>query len=94
MENNCLNIVMKKKVFNTFKTKRFFEELANRTMEEIQDLSRQLDVNKLTYHYQSKSIPKKAFIGFKNIKIGHITVEKAEEKQEEFKGERKKISKT
>ena len=28
MENNCLNIVMKKRVFNTFKTKRFFEELA------------------------------------------------------------------
>ena len=53
-------------------------------MEEIQDLSREIDVNKLTYHYQSKSIPKKAFIGFKNIKIGHITLEKAEEKRKEF----------
>ena len=92
---------MKKRVFNRFKTKNFFEELANRTMEEIQDLNRQIDINKLTYHYQSKSIPKKAFVGFKgpldfykNIKIGHITLEKADEKQEEFKEERKNFSKT
>ena len=42
---------MKKRVFNRFKTIKFFEELANRTMEEIQDLSRQIDINKLTYHY-------------------------------------------
>ena len=42
---------MKKRVFNRFKTKNFFEELANRTMEEIQDLNRQIDINKLTYHY-------------------------------------------
>ena len=83
---------MKKRVFNRFKTKIFFEELANRTMEEIQDLSRQIDINKLTYHYQSESIPKKAFIGFKgpldfykNIKIGHITLEKAEENKKNLK---------
>ena len=69
-------------------------------MEEIQNLSKQIGFNNLTYHYKSKSIPKKDFIGFKdllgfykNIKEGHITLEKSEEKQKEFKSEINEIVK-
>ena len=62
-------------------------------MEEIQDLSKQIDFNNLTDHYKSKNIPKH-FIGFKgplgfyrSIKECYIKLEKAEEEQKEFKSE-------
>ena len=62
-------------------------------MEEIQDLRKQIDFNDLTYHYKDNTTSK-TFIGFKgpldfykNIKEGYITLEKAEEKQKEFKSE-------
>ena len=62
-------------------------------MEEIQDLSKQTDFNNLTYHYKGNTAPK-TFIGFKvplgfyrNIKEGYVTLQKAEEKQKEFKSE-------
>ena len=38
-----------------------FEELANKRMEEIQNLSKQIDFNNLTCHYKSKSIPKNTY---------------------------------
>ena len=41
------------------KQKEILEELANRRIEEIKNLSKQIDFNNLTYHYKSKSIPKK-----------------------------------
>ena len=48
-------------------------------MEEIQDLSKQINLNNLTYLYQGNTAPK-TFIGFKdpldfykNIKKGYIT---------------------
>ena len=79
------------------KQKDIFEELANRRMEEIQDLSKQIDFNNLTYCYKGNTAPK-TFIGFKgplvvyeNIKEGCITLEKAEEEQKEFKLEINKI---
>ena len=40
------------------KQKEIFEQLANRRMEEIQDLNKQIDFNNLTYHYKGKNIPK------------------------------------
>ena len=56
-------------------------------MKEIQDLSRRIDFNNLTYYYIDKSAPKH-FIGFKgplgfykNIQGGYIALEKTEEKQ-------------
>ena len=62
-------------------------------MKEIQDLSREIDFNKLIYHYKSKTSPKH-FLSFKdplkfykNIKEGNKTLEKAEEEQKEFKHE-------
>ena len=77
------------------KQKEIFEELANKRMEEVQGLSKQIDFNDLNYKYNGKFAPKKflAFkvpIGFyKNIKEGYITLEKAEE----FKSEISKIVK-
>ena len=60
-------------------------------MEEIHDLSKQIDFNNLTYRYKCNTAPK-TFIGFKgplgfykNIKEGYITLEKAEEERKEFK---------
>ena len=53
-------------------------------MEEIQDLSKQIDFNNLTYHYKGKTAPKlfiasKGLLGFyKNIKEGFIALEEAE----------------
>ena len=56
-------------------------------MEKILDLSKQIDLNNLIYHYKSKTVPK-SFLSFKgplkhykNIKEGNVTLEKAEEKQ-------------
>ena len=40
------------------------KEVANKIMEEIQDLSKQIDFNNLTYNYKGESARKK-FIGFK-----------------------------
>ena len=62
------------------KQKEIFEELANRKMEEIRDLSKQIDFNNLIYHYKSENVPKifLCFKGpikiFKNIKEGNITL--------------------
>ena len=60
-------------------------------MEEIQDLSKEIDLNNLTYHYKGKNDPKK-FIGFKgplsfyrSIKEGHITLVKQKNNKKEFK---------
>ena len=43
------------------KQKEIFEGLANKRMEEIQDLSKQIDFHNLTYHNKGP----KTFIGFK-----------------------------
>ena len=55
------------------KQKFFFEELANRRMEEIKYLSKQIDFNNLTYRHKG-NIPLVSFIGplgfYKNIKQG------------------------
>ena len=60
-------------------------------MEEIQDLSQQIDFNNSTYRYKDNDDPK-TFLGYKvplrfhrSIKAGYITLEKAEEEQKEFK---------
>ena len=57
----------------------------------IQDSSKQINFNNLTYHYKAKNVPKN-FIGFKgplsfyrSIKEGYITPEKAEEQQKELR---------
>ena len=56
-------------------------------MEEIQDLSKQINFNNLTYRYKGNTSPK-PFIGFKsplgfyeNIKEDYITLEKAGKEQ-------------
>ena len=77
------------------KQKDIFEELTNKRMEEVQGLSKQIDLNNLNYQYNGKFAPKK-FLAFKvpivlykNIKEGYITLEKTEE----FKSEINKIVK-
>ena len=50
MENNQLNVVMEKKSLTHSKQKEIFEQLANKRIEEIQDLSKETDLNNLIYH--------------------------------------------
>ena len=75
--------------------KDIFEELTNKRMEEVQGLSKQIDLNNLNYQYNGKFAPKNflAFkvpiVFYKNIKEGYITLEKTEE----FKSEINKIVK-
>ena len=74
-----------KKSLNTCKTKSFFEELVNERVGELQNLSKQINVNKLLYYFKGESYTK-PFISFKcplgyylNIKAGYTALEKAEE---------------
>ena len=75
------------------KQKIIFEELANRKNEKIQNLSKQIYFNDLTYNYKGKTATK-GFIAFKapldlykTIKEGYLTLEKLEEKQKKIKSE-------
>ena len=61
-------------------------------MSEIKYLSRQINLNNLTYYFKSKSISPMNFTGFKaplhfygDIYNGNIKLAKAEEDQEQFK---------
>ena len=85
--------------YNKTKTKQkyIFEELANKRMEEKQDLSKKIDFNNLTNRYKENNDPK-TFPGFKgpldfykNIKECYITLEKAEKWQTKFKLKMNKI---
>ena len=76
-----------------------FEELANRRVEEIQDLNEETDFNNLTCNYKGDT-PSKHFTDFKDplnfyddIKEGRITLKKAEEIQEQFRLEYNEIVK-
>ena len=69
------------------KQKEIYEEIVTKRLEEIQDLSKQIDFNNLTYCCKGNNDPK-TFIGYKypqgfhwNIKESYITLEKAEEEQ-------------
>ena len=80
------------KVYLPYSKQRYiFEELANRRMEEIQDLSKQIDFNNLIYHYKGK-IPSNICLASKgplkrcrSIEEGKIILEKAEEERKQFK---------
>ena len=81
------------------KQREIYADIVHKRMEEIQDLSKQIDIDNLTYHYEGKNDPKN-FIGFKgplsfygSIKEGNITLEKAEEQQKESKLELNEIVK-
>ena len=81
------------------KQKQIFEQLSNKRINEIQNLSKQTDFNNLTYYFRGKSVAK-IYIGFKgpldfysNVTDGYITQEKAEEKQNEFKKDLNEILK-
>ena len=68
-------------------------------MEEIRDLSKQIDFNNLTYNYKGKIAPKNfvVFKGplnfYKNFDDGNITLGKTEEKLKEFKSDINEIIK-
>ena len=62
-------------------------------MEEMQNLSEQIDFDNLILYFKNESAPKK-IVGFKgplkfnkNIREGNITLEEAEEEQRQFKSE-------
>ena len=55
MENNQLKIKNEKESSTDLKQKETFEELANRRIEKIQDLSKQIDFNNLTYRYKDNN---------------------------------------
>ena len=46
---------MKKSIQHS-KQNKIIEELANRRMEEIRDIRKQIDFNNLIYHYGSKNV--------------------------------------
>ena len=53
-------------------------------MEEIQDLSTQINFNNLTYHCKGKNVPKSfknPLSFYRSTMEGYITLEKAEEQQ-------------
>ena len=73
-----------KEYLTILKQNEIFEELANEKIDEIQNLSKQIDFNNLIYYFQGESGPRN-FIGSplnfcKNVKIyGYTPLEKAEE---------------
>ena len=78
MGNNLLNLVLNK-------------DLSNKIIHEIQNSSKHIDFNNLTYCFWSEGAPK-VFIIFKcplsfykNLKDGYIIIEKAEENQNKIK---------
>ena len=83
MENNKLNITIKKSLQHIQNKTKFMKILLTKEMEEIQDLCKQVDFNDLTYHYKGKNDPNN-FVGFKallnlyrSIKEGNVALEKA-----------------
>ena len=60
------------------KQKKFFEDLPNKRIDDIQTFSKQFDFNNLVYYFKSKSGTQN-FIGFyKNLKNCYTTLEKVE----------------
>ena len=71
---------------------KIFDELSHEIMKQIKDLSRQIDLNNLTFYFKNKSISLINFIGFKaplhlyrDIFGGNIELAKAENYQKQFK---------
>ena len=81
MANNQLNLALKKSLQHIQNEKKFLKRI-----NEIHNLSKQIDFNNLTYCFKDKSAPKDS-IGFKvsldfyeNIKKGSITLKKSRRK--------------
>ena len=55
MRNNQLNVAMKKGLQRIKNKKEIFGKLANRRMEEIKYISKQIDFSNLTYRYKGNS---------------------------------------
>ena len=86
------------KGFNN-KSHKIFDELSYKRMSEIKDLSKQIDLNNLTYFFKDKSISPINVIGFKaplhlhrDIFNGNTELAKAEEDQEQFESVLKEIT--
>ena len=84
MGNNYLNIKQEKKSSTLSKQKEIFEELANRRMKEIPNLSKQTDFNNVAYRYNGNNDPK-TFIDFKDPLGFYKTLEKAEDQKKNKK---------
>ena len=74
------------------KSHKIFDELSDKRMSEIKDLSKQIDLNNLTYFFKDKSVSPINVIGFKaplhlcrDIFNGNIKVAKVEEDRKQFK---------
>ena len=79
---------------------KIFDKLSYERMSEIKDLSRQIDLNNLTYYFKNKSVSPINFTGFKaslhlyrDIFDGNIELEKAEEDQKQFKLDLNEVTK-
>ena len=79
-----------KDVYN--ESHKIFDELSYKRMSETNDLSKQIDLNNLTYYFRDKIISPINFIGFKaplhlyrDIRDGNIKLAKAKEDQNQFK---------
>ena len=78
-----INFQYKKKIFN---------KLLDERMDEIQQISKETDLNNLTYYFKSPNLALINFIGFtgplnidKEIQNSNISIKKAEEDQNKFK---------
>ena len=79
--------------------KEVFNELSNERISEINNISKEIDFNNLTYYFKGQAIPPINFIGFrgplniyKEIKNGNITLEKIEENQENLRSKLSEIN--
>ena len=88
-----------KESLTSLKQKEIFEEIANERIGEILNFSKQIDLNDLIYYFKGGKSPN-YFISFKgplafykNIKDSYVTLEKAEEKQQQQKSDMNEIVK-
>ena len=81
-------------------SRKIFDEVSSHErMSEIKDLSRQIDLNYLTYYFKSKSISLINFIGFKaplhfyrDRLNGNVKLAEVEKEQKQFKTELNEIT--
>ena len=81
------------------KCKEVFNELSNKRIGEVYNISKEINFNNLTYHFKGSNTAPINFIDFRGpmhiyneIKNGNISIEKIEEDQKQFKSQLNEIT--
>ena len=81
------------------KYKDVFNELSNKRIGEVYNISKEINFNNLTYHFKGSNTAPINFIDFRGpmhiyneIKNGNISIEKTEEDQKQFKSQLNEIT--